>query len=48
MNDRALFLLCMGGGGTFGAQIVSQKINKLYKMQDINKKEIMSESNEKS
>ena len=38
----------MGGGGTFGAQIVPQKINKLYKMQDINKKEIMSESNEKS
>ena len=42
------FLLCMGGGGTFGAQIVPQKINKLYKMQDINKKEIMSELNKKS
>ena len=42
------YLLCMGGGGTFGAQIVPQKINKLYKMQDINKKEIMSELNKKS
>ena len=38
----------MGGGGTFGAQIVPQKINKFYKKQDINKKEIMSELNEKS
>ena len=42
------YLLCMGGGGTFGAQIVPQKINKLDKMQDINKNEIISESNEKS
>ena len=38
----------MGGGGTFGAQIVPQKIDKFYKIQDMNKKEIMSELNEKS